>query len=346
MGGNKMSNTCSIILAAGDGKRMKSEQPKVLSEVLGKPMIKWVLDALEKSNIKESCVVAGYKREKLIEYLKSLDENYEVAIQSERKGTGHAVMMAEDFLKNHENSDVLILNGDAPFIDNETIKKAYNLHKSGGYSVTVVSSSIMDPTGYGRIIRDNNSGMLSGIIEHKDANEYELKINEVNSGVYWFKVKDLLRVLFKIKNQNSQGEYYLPDAVSLLIKEGFKAGAFLTKNSNTVLGANDCIQLSQLNKIAQTAIIKNHMKNGVNIPFPENVIIGPDVEIKGGSTIYPGSIIIGKSIVGTSCKIGPNSVIINCAISNNVNLNAVHCENSTFSDNENYGPFKEINSKQ
>ena len=95
-----------------------------------------------------------------------------------------------------------------------------------------------------------------------------------------------------------------------------------------MLGANDCIQLSQLNKIAQTAIIKTHMKNGVNIPFPENVIIGPDVEIKGGSTIYPGSIIIGKSIVGTSCKIGPNSVIINCAISNNVNLNAVHCENS------------------
>lgn len=340
-----MNNTCSIILAAGEGKRMKSNSPKVLSEVLFDPMIKWVMNATEKSGINDTCVVAGYQKEKLENYINSLGKNYNIAVQSERKGTGHAVMMAEDFLKKHEDFDVLILNGDAPFIDSQTIKDAFTLHKSSGSSATVISAKIPDPQGYGRIIRNKISGGLDAIVEHKDADEFQLKVNEVNSGAYWFKVKDLLSVLFRIKNQNSQGEYYLPDTISLMLNENLKVQAFLTENSKTILGANDCLQLSQLNEIARDTVLKSLMLNGVNIPFKDGVVIGSDVQIQANTTILPGTIIKGKTTIGSSCKIGPNSVIMNCTVGNNVILNAVQCENSNFSDDEIHGPFKMIKNK-
>lgn len=345
IGGYKVNNTCSIILAAGEGKRMKSNSPKVLSEVLFDPMIKWVINATERSGINDICIVAGYQKEKLENYINNLGKNYSMAVQSERKGTGHAVMMAEDFLRKHEDSDVLILNGDAPFIDSQTIKNAFDLHKSSGSSATVISAKISDPQGYGRIIRNKLSGELDAIIEHKDANESQLKVNEVNSGAYWFKVKDLLSVLFQIKNQNSQGEYYLPDTISLMINKKLKVQAFLTENSKTILGANDCLQLSQLNEMAREAILKSLMLNGVNIPFKDGVMIGPDAEIKGGTTILPGTIIKGRTRIGASCKVGPNSVIINCIVGDNVILNAVQCENSNFNDGEIHGPFKMIKNK-
>lgn len=341
-----MNKTCSIILAAGDGKRMKSENPKVLSEVLFKPMIKWVLDAVEDAGITDVCIVSGYKKEKLSDYILTLEKRYFSAIQNERKGTGHAVMMAEEFLRAHEDFDVLILNGDAPFIDPETIKNAFELHKSSESSATVISSKLNDPTGYGRIIRNLESQELSAIIEHKDANADQLQIEEVNSGAYWFKVKDLLSVLFEIKNENSQGEYYLPDAISLLIKRNLKVQAFLTKNSQTVLGANDRVQLSNLNDQAKNKILKSLMLKGIDIPFPDNVIIGPDVKIECGTAILPGTIISGKTTVGASCKLGPNSVIINCVIGNNVVLNSVNCEDSIFADNEVHGPFNMILDKK
>lgn len=242
-----MSN-CAVILAGGEGKRMKSNKPKTLSPVLGKPMLLWVISAVRGAGIDDLCVVKGFKKEDVEQFLSTLDFNVESVFQAERLGTGHAVMMAKDFLKSHDGN-VVILNGDAPFMTAETIKNSLEQHTKSGCAATVISARVDDPHGYGRIVRDTD-GCLKAIVEHKDADEETLKIDEVNSGGYWFDCQKLLSVLDRIKSDNAAGEYYLPDAIELLLKDGQKVGAYTAECSDAVLGANDPAQLEELNQIA------------------------------------------------------------------------------------------------
>ena len=243
-----MSN-CAIILAGGEGKRMKSDKPKTLSEVLGKPMLWWVMSALKKAGVDDICVVKGFKKECIEDYLSTLDFEVESVFQAERLGTGHAVMMAKDFLSAHDGN-VVILNGDAPFMTAETIEKSLEQHIASGAAATVISARVDDPTGYGRIVRDD-SGNLKAIVEHKDADEATRAIDEVNSGGYWFDCRLLLSVLDRIKSDNAAGEYYLPDAIALLLSDGKTVGAYTAECSDAVLGANDPAQLEELNRIAR-----------------------------------------------------------------------------------------------
>ena len=243
-----MSN-CAIILAGGEGKRMKSDKPKTLSPVLGKPMLAWVISALKNAGIDDICIVKGYKKECIDEFISTLDFKIESVFQAERLGTGHAVMMAKDFLKNH-SGNVVILNGDAPFMTSDTIEKSLAQHTESNSAATVISAKVDDPSGYGRIVRDE-SGQLKAIVEQKDADEETLKINEVNSGGFWFDCELLLSVLDRIKSDNNAREYYLPDAIKLLLSDGRKVGAYTAECSDTVLGANDPAQLEELNEIAK-----------------------------------------------------------------------------------------------
>lgn len=243
-----MANKCAVILAGGEGKRMKSDKPKTLSEVMGKPMLQWVIDTLRKSGVDNICVVKGYKKECIEEYIATLDYNVSSVYQAERLGTGHAVMMAKDFLSDN-SGDVIILNGDAPFMDSETIEKAYNQHIASNSSATVISAKVENPTGYGRIVRAEDNS-LKAIVEQKDADEETLAINEVNSGGFWFNTNDLLSVLDNIQANNAAKEYYLPDALKLLLVNGKTVGAFTAESADTVLGANDPAQLADLNTIA------------------------------------------------------------------------------------------------
>lgn len=241
-------NKCAVILAGGEGKRMKSDIPKPMNKVLDKPMLRWVIDAVRAAGVEDICVVTGYKKEVTEEYLASLPFEVATAYQSERLGTGHAVMMAADFLRD-KGGDVVILCGDAPFMDTATIADALRRHDEGGYAATVISAILDDPTGYGRIVR-NADGTLHNIIEQKEADEETLAIREVNSGGYWFDTEDLLSVLNDITANNSAKEYYLPDALYLLLQSGRKVGAFTAASADTVLGANDPAQLEELNRIA------------------------------------------------------------------------------------------------
>lgn len=243
-------NKCAVILAGGEGKRMKSDIPKPMNKVLDKPMLGWVIDAVKAAGIDHICVVTGYKKEITEAYLASLPFDVASVYQSERLGTGHAVMMAKAFLA-EKGGDVVILCGDAPFMDADTVADAYKSHNESGASATVISAMLDDPTGYGRIVR-NPDGTLKNIVEQKEADEEILAIREVNSGGYWFDTADLLSVLDDIKANNSAKEYYLPDALSLLLKRGRKAGAYTAASPDTVLGANDPAQLEELNKIAKT----------------------------------------------------------------------------------------------
>lgn len=239
---------CAVILAGGEGKRMKSNKPKPMSEVLGRPMLQWVIDSVRGAGVENICVVKGYKKECIEEYVATLPYKVETVYQAERLGTGHAVMMAKDFLKENKG-DVVILCGDAPFMDKDTIADAFAQHDNENASATVISAVLEDSTGYGRIVR-NADGSLKAIVEQKEADEETLKIKEVNSGGYWFDTEDLLSVLDKITSNNAACEYYLPDALKLLLSDNKTVGAFTASSADTVLGANDPAQLEELNQIA------------------------------------------------------------------------------------------------
>lgn len=323
-----MENTCAIILAAGEGKRMKSNSPKVLSEVLFKPILQWVIDSLSSSSINNVCVVCGYKHEQIEEYLKNTNANFSTVLQKEQLGTAHAVITASDFLKDNIEKDVLVLCGDAPFIDSETIIASLNFHRQNHNSATVFSAKVNNPFGYGRIVRDKHNKLLK-IVEQKDTDEKTSHINEVNSSIYWFNVKDLLSVIYNISNKNAQSEFYLPDAIELLISNGKSVDAFVVENENVILGANDKVQLQQLNKIAREKVLNKLMLSGVNIPFPDGVVICDEARIGTDVTILPNTIIQGKTIIGNNCTIGPNVLLDSCSVPYNKNLSFKNLKNCT-----------------
>ncbi len=329
--------TGAIILAAGDGKRMKSSLPKVMCEVLEKPMICWVLDSLYEADFKAESigVVVGNGAETVTKCVNSAGVT-RTFMQTERKGTGHAVMQAAEMLDLCEN--VLVLCGDAPFIDSKTISDSLDAHISSGSKVTVVTAEIDNPTGYGRIIRDEKGGLLR-ITEQKDCNESEKLIKEINSGVYWFDSSALKTALPKLQPNNAAGEYYLTDVIGITLSDGGKVSAFCAENSDIVLGANSRRDLLRLNTIARNSVIDKHLDNGVEFVCTDGIIIGKDVEIAGDCKILPNTILRGKTVIGAGSVIGPNSIIENCTIGENAELNNVHAYDSVLHNNVKAGPF-------
>lgn len=333
-----MIKSCAIVLAAGEGKRMKSNKPKALSCVLFKPMIDWVLDSVEDSGIEDVCVVVGHLGEALEIHL---DGKCEIAYQKERLGTGHAVMQTVDYLERTDAENVLILNGDAPFIDAATIEDSLRMHISSQNAVTVISAKIKNPLGYGRIIRDEN-GNFQSIVEQKDTSDAQKQINEVNSGAYWFDKKCLIYALSQIKPENEAHEYYLTDTISELRKIGKKPGVFMTDNADVVLGANDRVQLMELNGIARRQVLLNLLINGVEIPCMDGVVVGTDVEMGAGTLLLPNTIIRGRSKIGTNCELGPNCLIDDSIICDEVKLNNTFVESAQIEKGADIGPFDHI----
>lgn len=327
----------AVILAGGQGKRMKAEIPKPLFKVLGEPMLEWVIGACEGAGISDLCVVKGYMAEMIDEYL---DGRYETVLQAERLGTGHAVMQAVPFLKKNADGNTLVLCGDAPFIDSRTITDSLEMHKNNGNSVTVITSEVDEPFGYGRIIRTADG--ISSIVEEKDATPEQKKIKEINSGAYWFRTADLIEALGLLTTDNSQGEYYLTDTIYILLGKGRKADAFKSENPNVVLGANDRKGLLMLNKTAREDIISRHLENGVEFTCTDGITIGRDVVIGAGTQILSGTVLSGKTTIGTDCVIGPDCIIENSTVGNGTKLNYVQCYESQIDNNVKIGPFVQV----
>lgn len=337
-----MSNTsscanCAVILAGGQGKRMKSELPKPMFEVLGEPMLEWVMSACEKADVKDMCIVKGYNAEVIENYIGS---RCATVLQPQRMGTGHAVMMAVDWLKERLDGNVLILCGDAPFIDSDTITASLEQHTKQDNAVTIITSEADDPTGYGRILRGANG--VTGIVEDKDATADQKAIREINSGAYWFKTERLLEALNEIKPNNSQGEYYLTDSVYILINHGFRADAYISPNPSVVMGANDRKGLLKLNDVARAAVIDRLLNDGVEFLCTDGVTIGRNVVIGAGTKILQGTIIKGDTVIGGDCVIGPNCLIDDCTVGSGVVLNSVQAYQSQIDDNAKIGPFVHI----
>ncbi len=270
---------CSLILAAGQGTRIKSDLPKVLHKVCGKEMVNHVIDTMRKANIEDINVIIGKGADLVKE--KTSSRNVSYALQEEQLGTGHAVKCAIDFLRGKKGV-VGVFCGDAPLIKAETVDNLFKTHIENKNSATLLSSIVEDPTGYGRVVRENDEVLK--IVEHKDCTEEELKINEMNAAIYCFDIEKLLNSLDKLSNNNNQGEYYLTDVIGILKEEGNKVGAVTIEYEETI-GVNSRIQLAEAEGILRNRINSRHMINGVTLIDPSTTYIGDDVEI-GRDTYY------------------------------------------------------------
>lgn len=332
-----MENTCAIILAAGDGKRMGSKSSKVLCQVLFKPMLSWVMENCAGAGVRDICVVVG-KGSQDVE--NAVGSRAVTAVQQERRGTGHAVLCAKEFLQKHIDRDVLVLYGDAPFQFPQVIEGAYRLHKAEDNAVTVVSATVDDPFGYGRIVRDNKG--VSGIVEQKDANDAEEGIREINAGAYWFKAQSLLDALGQITPANAQGELYLTDTLRILRKGGQRVNAYDAGDKRVVLGANSRRQLNNLNEIARQMVFEELWEQGVDIPVTDGVIISREATIGKDTQILPGTQIKGCCVIGESCIIGPNSVLDNATIGDSSQIKASWVTDSVLEQDVQIGPFSQV----
>ncbi len=326
----------AVILAAGDGKRMKSDRPKVLCEVLFKPMIRWVEDACRAAGVEEICIVEGDQGELLRQAVSPACAFYR---QTQRRGTGHAVRMAAEALA--KGGDVVVLNGDSPFIDAQTINAAYRQHREEQNAVTVVTARIAAPSGYGRILRDS-AGAVTGIVEEKDADAEQKKITEINSGAYWFDAAFLADALERITADNAQGEYYLTDVLGIALADGLRAGGYSAPDSDVTLGANDRRALKTLNEIARQREIDRHLDEGVDIPCDDGVMIGKGVTIGHDTLILPGTILLGDTKIGAHCVIGPNSYLVDSTVGNGTRVNASYMTDASVGENSTIGPFAQM----
>lgn len=335
-----MQNCCAVVLAAGDGKRMRSAHSKVLCPVLLKPMLGWVLESCSQAGISEVCLVVSDEAQEVLQILPTFFPGCQTAVQKERRGTGHAVRAARAFLEENRGKSVLLLCGDAPFVDRATIEGAFLRHRGDGNAVTVIGATLPDPTGYGRLVEEG--GELLEIVEHRDADGETLAIHTVNSGSYWFDCDFLLEALEAIEPNNSQGEYYLTDTVAIAVKRGRRAGAYHSENPNVALGANDRKGLAHLNTVAREAVLDKHYAAGVDIPLTDGILITPEVVIGPDTTILPGTILEGKTVIGTGCTIGPNTRIRSCTVGDGAVVESSVLEESVIEGGAKIGPFTRV----
>lgn len=328
---------CALVLAAGQGKRIKSDLPKVLHKVCGKEMLKHVIDSIRNSGIEDIDVIIGKGAELVKE--RTLDKKVSYSLQAEQLGTGHAVKCAEGFLKDKKGV-VAIFAGDTPLIKQSTIERLVNDHIENKNAATILTSIVEDPTGYGRIVRGENNQVLK-IVEHKDCNEEELKINEMNTAIYCFDTELLVNALGKINNNNNQGEYYLTDVIEILKSEGKRVGAAACEYEETI-GVNSRVQLAEAEEILKNRINIKHMENGVTLIDPKTTYIGIDVEIGKDTIIYPNNILEGNTKIGNNCLIYQNSRIVDSIIGDEVDIQSSVILNSSIGDNTTVGPFAYI----
>jgi len=297
-----MSEKVAIILAAGVSSRMNTKLPKILHEVCGRPMLAYVIDACRQAGIQQLYVIVGYGKEQVIEYF-SDDKNITWVEQTEQKGTGHAVMCCRRYLAGFAG-DTLILCGDGPLIRTETLKTLIEKHEREMSSATLATAILDDPTGYGRIIRDSY-GNIQGIVEDGDCTPVQKTIREVNPSYYCFNNETLFEALEKITPDNVKKEYYLTDALHLIIKAGHKVVAVTAVAAEDAMGVNNRQQLSEAGKIMQRRIQEGFMKSGVTIVDPPNTWIDARAQIGQDSVIEPFTYIRGRVKIGSNCRVGP-----------------------------------------
>lgn len=304
-----MAEVKVLILAAGQGKRMKSKLPKVLLPVCGVPMLQYVIWEAQKLTPDKPLVVVGYQGEKVIA---QMGDQADYVWQREQLGTGHAVQIACAQLSDY-TGDLLVLYGDTPFISASSLQELLNLHRTQEAAATVLTAELEDPAGYGRILRTPD-GRLAGIIEDRDASAEQRLIREVNTGIYCFSSRELREILPCLEPQNAQGEYYLTDVITILAQRGKILQVVKCQNPKEIMGPNDRQALAETERVMRMMILERLMEDGVSIIDPANTYVDPRVKVGQDTTLYPGTVLVGETVIGSDCRIGPYTQITNSRI--------------------------------
>ena len=325
--------TTAIILAAGQGTRMKSKLPKVLHKVLGKPMVQWVIDCLTAAGVTDKITVLGHGAEQVATVVA---EQTSIVYQTEQLGTGHAVMQGVKALGT-ENDCVIVICGDTPLLQADTIKALLAKHSAEKNMVTVLTAQASDPTGYGRIVR--NGAQIEAIVEQKDATEEEKTITEINTGTYCFNQQFLLQYLPTLTTNNAQKEYYLTDLIKIANQNQFPVGGYQLDDFSESLGVNNRVQLAQAEQVLRQRKCREVMLAGVTLIDPASTYIGADVVIGNDTIIYPNVVLEGVTVIGSDNIIGMNCRFVDSIIGDNNDIQSTTIVESTVGNGCKIGPM-------
>lgn len=331
----------SVILAAGKGTRMKSELPKVLHPLMGKPLVAYVIDACKEANAEKNIVVIGHQAELVKKQLGSGPEYVE---QMQQLGTGHALMIAAENLKKFKG-DLLVLAGDTPFLTGEILKKLIKRHQKTDAAASLLTAYIDPPLAYGRIIRDDK-GQIRKIVEARDATPEELAVIEINTSHYCFKAEKVLPLLSQLTTANDQGEYYLTDIIHLLVGKKERIESILAKDPNVVIGINNRKHLGEAHQLLRNALVDEWSEKGVTFTDPDSVMIGPDVKIGQDTTIMPFTSLLGHTKIDRNCVIGPQVKLVDAQIGANCTVEFAVIENRKVDRDQKIGPFAALYNKE
>lgn len=328
----------AIVLAAGAGTRMKSDVAKVLHPIGGRSMVGHALTAVAELGAAQTVVVVGHQRDQVTAHVEALDLGVTFAHQVEQNGTGHAVQIAVEALAEAPTGTVLVTYGDVPLLESATLANLLADHRDGGRAVTILSSAVDDPTGYGRIVRDM-AGNVVEIREDKDADAEIARIDEINSGILALDAAFLLRALPRLSTQNAQGELYLTDVVGLAVHDGHPVGAYVLADTWQTEGVNDRAQLARLGGELNRRIIARWHAAGVTITDPASTWIDAGVEIGPDTTIAPGTQLLGATTVGAKATIGPDTTLTDCEVGDAAHLVRTHANLAVIGADASVGPF-------
>jgi bifunctional UDP-N-acetylglucosamine pyrophosphorylase/glucosamine-1-phosphate N-acetyltransferase len=327
----------AIVLAAGQGKRMKSKLYKVLHPVCGKPMVSHVLDVVKEAKAERSVVIVGYGAEMVKSYL---GDGAEYVLQEQQLGTGHAVRQAEALLGGEDGTTIVIC-GDTPLVQASTISAMLELHAKSGAAGTVLTAAFADPTGYGRVIRSAD-GTVQRIVEQKDCSPEEAAVNEINTGTYCFDNKKLFAALANVTSNNAQGEFYLTDVIGLFRESGESVQGYCTSDLAEAIGVNDRVALAEAERFMRERINRNHLLGGVTLIDASSTYIEAGVQIGADTVIYPGTVLRGSTVIGEDCVIGPQADITDSTIGNGASIKYSVVAESVVGDESTVGPYANL----
>ena len=327
-----------LVLAAGKSTRMKSKTPKGLHPLLGKPLLRWAIDAAHAAGATRTVLVVGHQSDQVKE---AMGADFEYVLQADQKGTGHAVQMAQSLLQDWQGP-LLVLPGDAPLLTHTLLEDLLQAHAKSGAAATLLTALLDDPASYGRIIRDPDTNLVEGIVEARDATEAQLAVREISTSVYVFQPAKLFAALAQISPANAQGEYYLTDVVRLLAEQGDLVHALVSQDADVVRGVNTRPELVELTQLLQARLHRAHGLAGVSIVDPLSTHIDATVRIGQDTVIHPFTIISGVTDIGEDCEIGPGARISDAKLGNNVSVRDSHIVASDIGDGTRIGPYANI----